>query len=295
MMDHISSPLVAETLGDEQWYGDDAPRWEKAPTSNQARHRRRCCVKRIRRLGKGQHDAENLADLLDECVPGNRCMSGACPECSRAIQRWFVANVRRLIHAPDRHSSHEPAATSVVFPDSSVDPDDLDKLAVTNIRRRFTEVVKAIGGTDWLVGGFDISLNDDTAKGLGICWQLQLYGVAKVHKRISLSEGLRTHYLPCPRVRRPVQTKISDGSRSAISYGFKTDFVRRVTYWGAVGAKGKPRKCWRTRKVSLKPREHLELLLWLHKTGLAGRLYLLGVRMTRTRNGVALVEIRRCE
>jgi hypothetical protein len=38
------------------------------------------------------------------------------------------------------------------------------------------------------------------------------------------------------------------------------------------------------------------LLLWLDKFGLAGRLYFRGLRMTRTQNGIVLVEItkRKC-
>jgi hypothetical protein len=80
----ISTPLVAETLGDESWYGDGQPTWEHALTSEKAERCRRCCVKRLRRLSKGQPDAGELAAVLDDCKPYNRCMSGACQECSRA-------------------------------------------------------------------------------------------------------------------------------------------------------------------------------------------------------------------
>jgi hypothetical protein len=69
-MDHISKPLVAEALSDESWYADGQPTWEKAFTSEQAERWRRCCVKRLRRLGKGQVNAEDLAGLLDNCEPG---------------------------------------------------------------------------------------------------------------------------------------------------------------------------------------------------------------------------------
>jgi hypothetical protein len=293
MATNYPKPLVAEVLGDERWYGNGEPRWEKARGSDQAGHRRRCCVKRLRRVGKGQAAAEDLADLLDGCAPGNRCMSGACPECSRAIQRWFVANIRRLIHASDRERRRKLVALSIVFRTGAAKPGKLDTLDLANIRRSFTVVVNAIGGIHWFGAGFDISLNDYTARWAGTGWQLQLYGTANIKDRATLSKRLRTQYLPGVLISRPVQTKRSDGSASAVSYGFKTDFVRRVTYWGTVGPEGERRKCWQTRKVSLKPNEHLELLLWLHKIGLAGRLYFRGVRMRRTQNGVMLVEIRK--
>jgi hypothetical protein len=193
---------------------------------------------------------------------------------------------------PDRQRRRKLVALSVVFPTGVVEPGTLDTLDVANIRRRFTNVVNAIGGIRWVAAGFDISLNDDIAKGLGTRWQLQLYGTAKVRDREAFSKGLRKRYLPSAEIRRPVQIKPSDGSSKAISYGFKTDFVRRVSYQGEAGPEGDRRKCWKTRKVSLRAKEHIELLLWLHKIGLAGRLFLRGLRMTRTQNGVRLVEIR---
>jgi hypothetical protein len=222
-------------------------------------------------------------------------MSGACPECSRAIQRWLVAGVRRLIMPLDRRERRKLVALSVVFPAGRVEPDKLDTLDVANIRRNFTDMTSEICGIHWLAAGFDISLNDDTAKRLGISWQLQLYGTATVQDREALTKGFRKRYLTSSQIKRPVQIKPSDGSNKAISYGFKTDFVRRVSFWGVVGPEDKKRKCWQTRKVSLKPSEHLELLLWLHKIGLAGRLYFRGLRMTRTQNGIVLVEIRKRE
>jgi hypothetical protein len=50
-----------------------------------------------------------------------------------------------------------------------------------------------------------------------------------------------------------------------------------------------------TRKVSLRPADHVRLLLWLDSIGLAKRLYLRGVRMTRNNNGVALAKIKKLE
>jgi hypothetical protein len=195
----------------------------------------------------------------------------------------------------ERDGNPELVAVSIVFPDGGAQPGRLDGLDVVNIRRRFTDAVTAIGGIEWMVAGFDVSLNDDTAKHLGLRWQLQLYGTAKVKDRKAFSKGLRERYLPSAAIRRPVQIKPSDGSNKAISYGFKTDFVRRVSYWAKSELRGKRRKCWRTRKVSLRAREHIELLRWLDKVGLAGRLYLRGVRMTRTAGGVTLVEIKKRE
>jgi hypothetical protein len=97
------------------------------------------------------------------------------------------------------------------------------------------------------------------------------------------------------RTSRPVQTKACDGSLEAISYAFKTEFVQRIAYRGQTNTKGKSRECWMTRKVSLSPIDHADLLVWLHSIGLGERLYLRGVRMTMTSNGVALAKVKKQE
>lgn len=83
-------------LADERLYGDGPPQWfegrQKHPceTAAQAKAGRRRRVKRLRRFGMKNPDALQVADRLEACQPEGRCLSGACPECARAWQRWFV-------------------------------------------------------------------------------------------------------------------------------------------------------------------------------------------------------------
>ena len=63
-----------------------------------------------------------------------------------------------------------------------------------------------------MVGGIDISLNDDTQKGLKEEWQLQLYGVAMVKNRVGLGSLLISEFERTKEVFRPVQIKPCDGS-----------------------------------------------------------------------------------
>jgi hypothetical protein len=90
-----------------------------------------------------------------------------------------------------------------------------------------------------MVGGIDLSLNDDTQKELGVGWQLQLYVIAMVNDRSELSSLLKTKFQKSNWVSRPVQMKVCDGTRKAISYAFKTDFVQRTAYLGNATYKGK--------------------------------------------------------
>src|ERR1700691_1051480 len=92
----VVPPLVARLLGDEQFYGDGALSWPGATTAKKAKSTRKRYVKRLRRFEAEIPDAKALADHLASCKKRRRCMSGACPECGRAFQRWFVSQLADL-------------------------------------------------------------------------------------------------------------------------------------------------------------------------------------------------------
>ena len=285
-------PLIARVLADEQYYGDGPPTWPGAPTFRKAKRTRKRCIKRLKRFSSEFPEAAELARILGRCKRCRRCTSGACPECCRAFQRFFVSEVGNL---SARKSEPELASVSIAFANHRTPEGQLNVFNTANTKRSLSASIKNSDGLAWMVGGIDLSLNDDTQKKLGIAWQPQLYGFAAVTNREDLSEVLRAAYSPTKSVPRPVQIKDCDGSARAISYGLKTEFVRRIAYPAVVAPPENRRKCWHTRKVSLRPVEHVRAMLWLHRIGLAGRLFLRGVRMTRTKNGVALVHIKKQE
>ena len=186
-------------------------------------------------------------------------------------------------------------AVSIAFPRHRTAGDKLDTLNTTKMKRDVTETIKNSEMVHWMAGGIDLSLNDDNQRNVPICWQAQLYGFTEVSNRRQFSKLLRDTFKKTWKVKRPIQTEECDGSSRAISYGYKNDFVRRIGYRGQAGPPGNRRTCWKTRKVSLRPMEHVRAMLWLHRIGFAGRLFLRGVRMTRTKNGVALVQIKKQE
>jgi hypothetical protein len=285
-------PFVAEILASEVWYGDDQS-WDGAPPSEQAVRRRLSNVKRLRRYAGKLWSAKATADRLESCEPRNRCMSGACPECSRAFQRWFVDSTERLIQARNFHG--ELVTASIVFPDGWVPWRLINALSMKNSKRAVTRSIEGSPVVDWMVGGIDISMNDDLEKNFGIGWQVQLYGIAIVKDRMTFASLLKQQFQRTAQISRPVQIKAYDGSPEGMSYAFKTEFVRRIAYRGRTSTKGKNRECWMTRKVSLPPVDHADLLVWLDFHGIAQRLYLRGVRMTMTNNGVALAKVKKTE
>jgi hypothetical protein len=293
MRDHLHQtlvpPLIAKVLHDESYYGDGTPIWRSAPTSNNAKTTRKSYIKRLKRFSPQIPEAAKLGKILAHCKRPHRCMSGACPECGRAFQRWFVSQVMSLANS---ENSQQLIAVSIAFPHHRSVGDTLD---TTRMKRDVTETIKDSDLVHWMAGGIDLSLNDDTQRNVPICWQGQLYGFTGVSNRRRFSKLLRDAFKKTRKVKRPIQTEECDGSSRAISYGFKNDFVRRIGYRGQAGPPDNRRTCWKTRKVSLRPTEHVRAMLWLHEVGIAGRLFLRGVRMTRGKNGVALVQIKKQE
>jgi hypothetical protein len=83
-----------------------------------------------------------------------------------------------------------------------------------------------------------------------------------------------------------VVVKPCDGTAQAFSYALKTESVRRIPYWGDGKTQtGQPRKCWRTRKVTLKAREEVELKLFFDQIGLQRRLLLFRIRVVPAQYG----------
>jgi hypothetical protein len=112
----------------------------------------------------------------------------------------------------------------------------------TKIKRSMSAAIPNADFIHWIAGALDLSLNDDTQKKLGIAWQPQFFELANVTNREEVSKALRNAYSPTKYVPRPVQMKECDGSARAISYAFKTDFVKRIAYRTEVGPPREPPK-----------------------------------------------------
>jgi hypothetical protein len=278
------SPLISRALSDETYFGDGSPLWENAPHARPVIKARLRAAKRLRRLTDAYPEAAPLADVLARCKRRRRCMSGACPECCRAVQRWFVEQAQTLADA----TSYPLISISLAFAEQRVPQGKLPSLDTAPIKKALSYTLDKSEGFDWVVGGIDLSLNDDSQKGYGIVWQPQLYAFAAVADSKSVTDSLRKRYPRSIEVPRPVQHKECDGSTEAFSYGLKSVFVRRIAYKDLQSR-------WNTRKVFLPPKCDVQAMCWMHTRGFAGRLFLKGVRMTRVGDSVGLIRIRKRE
>ena len=194
-------PLIARLLADEYWFGNNPPGWPGAPTADDAKKARKRYIKRLKRFFPQFPEAAKLAKILARCKRRRRCMSGACPECGRAFQRWFVAEVKDLA---SNKSLLTFTALSIAFPRHRTAEDKLDTLNTTKMKRDVTETIKDLDLIHWMAGGIDLSLNDDTQKNHGVLWQPQFYGFADVTSREVLSKVLRDRFIASKPAPRPV-------------------------------------------------------------------------------------------
>ena len=77
---------IAAAIKDEQRQSPDQL-WKGGPTVDQMKKERLRRIRFLRKHSKSNAEALRLADRLQECCRKRLCLSGACLECSRLLQR----------------------------------------------------------------------------------------------------------------------------------------------------------------------------------------------------------------
>jgi hypothetical protein len=95
--------LILRGRHSAQWYGNGEPRWTEGKrqrpctTAEEATEKRKKIVKLLEKHGGKNPAADRLRKRLEGCKPERRCLGGACPECTRAHQRWLVSELNALL------------------------------------------------------------------------------------------------------------------------------------------------------------------------------------------------------
>ena len=121
-MERIAPRLVVQNLlsstAGRHWFGDGRPTWfegsndDRPSMSRQkAKEQQLRDIKMLRRHCKRNRNGLRLADIIETCGEDHRCLSGACIECNRAVQRLFVESSESLFHK----SAISVSAVSIVF------------------------------------------------------------------------------------------------------------------------------------------------------------------------------------
>jgi hypothetical protein len=282
-------PWVVEAVLDIGLFGDGKPQWTNAETTMEATEE---WVRRYRFLKKHARKGQPvgpIADRLKDCGPEERCLSGACPYCVRAFQRFFVSEAKRLLKA-ESPGLIGVSAVSIVLP--GCPEGQLEQLSIKPLQDSVKKVLKT-SGVKLALGGLDLSFNEDQEHRFKPHWAPQLWLLLPASKSHRWEPALRAKFPTSDVVPRPVKIQLWDRDLSALGYALKTRFHRRVSYEQEKPYRDETRICRNTRSLPLRAKERLELYQFLDQVGLARRVFLLGARPTRTDDGISIVRLGR--
>ena len=223
-----------------------------------------------------------IADRLKTCKKGFRCLSGACPECGRLLQRWFVRASKAFIDN-NLAISGKPLVSVTIAPSSNlVPPGRLRKFSIADAQRRLKWALDRVALGPAL-GGVDFSFNEDRDGTFTPAWSVHSYIISATYDSKRLQKDLRDWFkktnTPVGKVVvRPIKVSSFTNIPYRRSYALKMNFKRRIGYKEVKIQNGKKRTCRNTSTDGLRAKERLELFKYLDRIGLAARIILHGTR-----------------
>ncbi len=271
----VPSRWVHNVLSTELCYRDGQPSWPKALSQAEASADRSKAVRFMSKHAFARPELREIAERLQFCSPRNRCCSAACPECGRALQRFFVFECRKLVR-PDNF-----CVVSVIDSKMSNRP-ALPTVSMRGLINRTRSILRK-SGVNLAVGGVDLSFNEDESRRFESHWCAHLWFLLSNENRQIWESRLRDANPANTEAPRPVKIQRWDGRSEALAYALKSEFKRRVT----VHSKGRRN----TSEQELRVAERMALYQYLNSVGLHERVLLLGARPTMTELGTSIVKL----
>jgi hypothetical protein len=270
-----------------RFYGDGPPQWRQGrngqppKTAAEARRERHRLALALRR--DASRAALALAEKLEGCRQGRRCLSGACPVCGRALQRMFVHATPSLAerHDGDMEAINLVSATGAI-PYRRLDEHDVFERIERRLRRALDRLRLLA------VGGFDISANEHEADEFEPHWMPHAWILAPGRRARRVENELRDWFPNTDTVPRPVHMKRFDGNPAGFAYALKPDFLRRISLEPATLPDGS-RSTHSTRGKPIWGEPRVELALALDRAGLDARLFLRGYELVIADGDVDIV------
>ena len=267
--------------------------WKGEPTADFRHDERLRRIRLLRKHGKNNPPHVLTADRLELCEPGDRCCSGACPECGRLLQRWFVRNSKYIIRDHIEKPDHQQVAITIIPATPIIGPGNLHTLDIHNLLRRLKYALDK-AGIDIAIGAIDFSFNEDKRRKYNPFWSAHYYIITSVANQKRVTKLLRQIFTDDIRIPRPVKVSSFGNTRRRRSYAFKVQFKRRIGVDAIKEvADGTIRNCRNTSRDKLRAAERLELFIYLDRIGFAERFIFRGVKPHIQSTKVKLGETRR--
>ncbi len=286
-----TSPLLLRILDNERLFRNGPPGWQElrgkpnerpSATAGMAISRREHVVALLRRHGAQTASALSVAEALEGCSPKARCTSGACPECGRALQRWFVTATSDLI---DRHfEGQQGLYLASIVPDYATAPiDSLTAFDWARVTRKTARILRS-SGVEFACGGADFSVNE-ASESPNSKWIQGQFWMLMPAPRGTWKKDIKGLINASGKVKRPLKLKPFDGDPAALAYALKSTFARRVSYFDENAARQDRQGSANTRVRPLRGEGWLALMIFLDRIGLDARLFMVGGRRTAARTG----------
>jgi hypothetical protein len=269
-------PWVIAAITDESRYPADRL-WKKEPTAEFTYDERLRRIKFLRKHSKTDPKAAVLALRLESCEPDQRCLSGACPECGRLFQRWFVRCSKKFIAKHISRPNHELVAVSVVPWSPTASLGQLLKVDVVNLQRRLKYALKK-ADLDVALGAIDFSFNEDHEQKFLPFWSPHFYLITSTADKAILKKNLCKLFSKAEEIPRPVKISFFRNKARRRSYALKMNFRRRIGYNDIKNIKEIIRKCRNASYDKLRAAERLELFMYLDQIGFADRVIFLSAK-----------------
>jgi hypothetical protein len=241
-------------------------------------------IRFLRKHGKSDSELSLIADCLELCEKGNRCCSGACPQCSRLFQRFYVRQSRKPIQDIIAREGKELIGICIIPSFPLVRPGQLKHFSIANFTRRIKAALDK-AGVKCAIGGIDFSFNEDREQE----WQPficpHIYLITSTDDREKLHQALETIFPETDEVPRPKHLPLFQNNAYRRSYSLKMIFKRRISYYKK--RKDNPTKKSRnTSNDDLRVDQRIELYKYLHQIGLAARVIFRGLKPKITNSKV---------
>jgi hypothetical protein len=227
--------MTTRDLLTETHFGDGPPHWRlnagkawacASRTGSETTELRDVVARKLEWHGhkQGGKKCLQLATLLRSCREQQRCFSGACPICTRALQRWFVTEDLRL----DARIDQGLEIVSLVPDFGQARCGSLAQLDWSSFQAQARHALRRVG-IRRILAGVDVSLNHSDGCPGDAVFQFQLWGPFE-EPSAPWREELKRRLNLSGSVARPVLRFTPDRPRASLAYAVKEKFKRRVSF-----------------------------------------------------------------
>ena len=250
--------------------------WKGEPSAETISEEQLKRIRFLRKHVKSDSELASIADCLELCEPRNPCCSGACPQCSRLFQRFYVRQSRKPIQDIIAREGKELIGICIIPSSPLVRPGQLKNFSITNFTRRI-KVALDKAGIKCAIGGIDFSFNEDRDQQ----WQPficpHIYLITSTDDREKLHQALEKIFLETDEVPRPKHLPLFQNNAYRRSYSLKMIFKRRISHY-KMRKENLTKKSRNTSTDKLRVDQRIELYRHLHQIGFAARVIFRGIK-----------------